>query len=411
MLWFDRLRVVLRTMRYREAWSFRPGQSLAFLRYLAQMRPTWRGGVAEINAYTPPVGGESYRRYLAGLRRMSRGQWVPLVAHVSVTDRCAYGCKWCSNFGRLPEDRPLADMRRMIDDLRSAGTARVALTGGEPLLREDLSQIVEICGAEMSPLLFTSGQGMKPGRVRELASAGLAAVFVSLDHSGPGEHDRIRGMAGAFDGAVEAIRRFLDAGIYTAAQAVVTSELLRPGQMDAYLQFCGRIGVHEVMLLEPVPVGPRPVSDAPDPDTRKLLADLHRRSSRDSRLPKVSSMSHLESPECLGCQAGFSFVYISASGDVFPCDFAPASFGNVFEVGMEEILRRLGRTLKGPSQTCLALRLRDLCGPGREYPLQWDETRAVLGDYVPGPPPAMSRCLCKTRACAISPASDRYNGQ
>ncbi len=407
MLWLDRLRVVLRTMRYREAWSFRPGESLAFLRYLAQTRPTWRHGVADINAYTPPVGGESYRRYLAGLRRMSRGEWVPLLAHVSVTDRCAYGCTWCSNIGRRPQDRPLADMRRLIDDLRRAGTARIALTGGEPLLRDDLPQLVEHCGPEMSPLLFTSGQSMSPARARELASAGLAAVFVSLDHASPGEHDRIRSQAGAFDCAVKTIRQCLDAGLYTAAQAVATPGLLRPGEMDLYLQLCQSLGVHEVMLLEPVPVGTRPGYVAADGGTRLLLAELHRRSARDATFPKVSSMSHLESPGCLGCQAGFSFVYISTDGEVFPCDFAPASFGNVFELGMDEIRQRLARILKGPSQTCLALRLRDLCDPARAYPLPWDETQTLLDAYSPGPPPEMSRCLCEARACATSAASKR----
>ena len=411
MLWLDRLRVVLRTMRYREAWSFRPRESLAFLRHLAQTRPTWRHGVAEINAYTPPVGGESYRRYLAGLRRMSRGDWVPLLAHVSVTDRCAYGCTWCSNIGRRPQDRPLADMRRLIEDLRSAGTARIALTGGEPLLREDLPQLVEICGPDMSPLLFTSGQSMSPARARELASAGLAAAFVSLDHASPGEHDRMRARAGAFDCAVRTIQQCLDAGIYTAAQAVVTPGLLLPGEMDLYFQLCRSLGVHEIMLLEPVPVGTRLGHGATGRDTRGLLADLHRRSARDSTFPKVTSMSRLESPDCLGCQAGFSFVYISADGEVFPCDFVPASFGNVFELGVEEILQRLARTLKGPSQTCLALRLHDLCGPARTYPLPWDETQALLGACAPGPPPEMSRCLCEMRARAVSAASNRYNGR
>ncbi len=90
MLWLDRLRVVLRTLRYRDAWGFRPRQSLGMLWNLRHMRPAWRGGEAEMNVYSPPVGGPAYARYLHGVQRMSHNQWTPLAAHISVTDRCPY---------------------------------------------------------------------------------------------------------------------------------------------------------------------------------------------------------------------------------------------------------------------------------------------------------------------------------
>jgi MoaA/NifB/PqqE/SkfB family radical SAM enzyme len=393
VIWKDRLKVVWRTMGYREAWRFRPRQSFGLLKYMLQTRPTWRGNTAELNAYSPPVGGECYRRYLDGLLRIGRGEWVPLVVHLSVTDRCPYRCQRCSNLSHAAADPSLGDLSRVLSDLRAAGTTRVALTGGEPLLRDDLPAIVEACGPDLSPLLFTSGRGLDASLARTLHRAGLSAAFVSLDHFLADEHDRVRGSVGASAKAVEAIRACLQAGIYTAVQAVVEPSLLQPGALEQFLDFCHELGVHETMLLEPVAIGVGRVAVTLDETGRNRLADLHQRAASDAAMPKVSSMAWLESPNCLGCQAGFTFLHITAQGEAFPCDFVPASFGNVFEVGLAEIHRRMVRLLKQPSRACLAPQLPKLYGERPTQPLTWNQTQTILEHYEPGPLPGLLKYL------------------
>jgi MoaA/NifB/PqqE/SkfB family radical SAM enzyme len=397
MFGMDRLKVIWRTLSYREAWTLGPRQSAGMLKYLLETRPVWRGAVAELNAYSAPVGGESYRRYLRGLKQISRGQWAPLVAHVSVTDRCGYQCARCSNTTRGPVDPSVDKLSRLMYQLRSAGTARVALTGGEPLLRPDLAQIVADCGRDLSPLLFTSGQGLDAGRARELCLAGLSAAYISLDHFSADDHDRIRGVPGAFPTACQAIRVCVEAGLYTAAQAVVEPPLLEAGALERFLEFCHELGVHEVMLLEPVPVGAALPDGGLSDSARAQLAALHRRSARDHRQTKVTSMSWLESAEMLGCQAGFSFLYVSAQGEVFPCDFALVSFGNAFELGIAEIHARMVRCLKSPSRTCLARCLRKSGATSAMGSISWPPTQAMLQDYRPGPLPGLMHYLCHAR--------------
>jgi MoaA/NifB/PqqE/SkfB family radical SAM enzyme len=399
-LWIDRLKVVLRTLAYREAWRFRPRQSLGMLRYLLSTRPTWHRGVAEMNVYSPPVGSAAYARYLQGVRRMGQGEWVPLVAHVSVTDRCPYRCGRCSNLARGGEDPPLATLARLAEQLRAAGTCRVALTGGEPLVRDDLPAVVEAFGRQLSPVLFTSGYGLDLPKARRLRQAGLAAAFVSVDHFLADEHDRVRGQAGALERAADAIRACREAGLYTAAQAVVGPSLLQQDRLQQFVAFCEELGTHEVMLLEEVPVrGGRANGDVEA--LRQRLAAVQLRSARDAAMPKVSSMSWLESPECLGCQAGFSFLYVTARGEAFPCDFAPLSFGNVHELGVRAIHKRMQRLLRRPSSACLAYEARRFYGGGTGQPLSWEAAQTVLRDYDPGPLPKLLQYLC--HGCKQSP--------
>jgi MoaA/NifB/PqqE/SkfB family radical SAM enzyme len=404
--WLARVKVAVRTLAYRDAWGFRPRQSLGMLRYLLGTRPTWRDGQAEMNVYSPPVGSAAYPRYLQGLRRMNRGEWVPLVAHVSVTDRCPHRCARCSNIARGGDDPPLESLARLAGQLRAAGACRVALTGGEPMLRADLPAVVEACGGELSPVLFTSGHGLALPQARQLRQAGLAAAYVSLDHFQAQRHDRVRGQAGAFQRAVDAIRACREAGLYTAAQAVVGPSLAEQGRLEQFVAFCEEQGAHEVMLLEELPIRDAPAGAGSDGDldvqaVRQRLAAMHLRSARDAAMPKVSSMSWLENPDCLGCQAGFSFLYVSAEGEVFPCDFVPLSFGNVHELGIEAIHERMQRVLRRPSSACLARRRRTAYGVTGPWPLSWDHTQAALKDYDPGPAPKLLRYLyhdCKHSA-------------
>jgi MoaA/NifB/PqqE/SkfB family radical SAM enzyme len=376
----DQLLAAVATMRYREAWSLPPRLSWSMSRFLRAARPVRSPVGIVVHPYAPPIGGEPFRRYLRGMRRMANGEHVPLVAHISVTDECGYACRGCSN---LPTGEPARSARDLVDligALRDAGTVCVAFTGGEPLLRADLEDLVAACGDGISPTLFTSGQGCSAARAMQLRAAGLQRVFVSLDHYRAAVHDEGRQCAGAFDRALGAVASFVNAGVHTAVQAVIGEDLSQPGELDKFLGFCGGLGVHEVMLLEPVPVrgGRVPASAA----ARTLMAAAQVRSARDMRLPKVSAMSFLESPDCLGCQAGFSFLYVRANGDVFPCDFLPESVGNMYRDGPQEVLRRLAERHPRPVRQCLALDPSHECGVNPAHPgrlpgaLSWLPPRA-----------------------------------
>jgi MoaA/NifB/PqqE/SkfB family radical SAM enzyme len=408
MLWRDRFKVVLRTLRYGEAWRLGPRQAFAMLRFLRHTRPVWHDGEAELNVYSPPVGGPAYARYLDGVQRMARNEWSPLVAHLSVTDRCVYRCSRCSNAAQHSPDPPLDSLLGIIEELRTAGTCRIALTGGEPLLRADLPEIVAACGPELSPVLFTSGDGLSADRAAALKQSRLAAAYISLDHFLPVEHDRSRGCPGAFDQALAAIRACREADLYTAVQAVVTPALLEDERLEQFVAFCDGLDVQDIMLLEEMPMAADQASAADDEAVRRALVAAHLRSARDPAMPKVSSMSWLESPDCLGCQAGFSFLYMTAGGEVTPCDFVPLSFGNIHELGLPAIHDRMSRLLHRPSSACLARRLRMRYGGPSGRPVSWHGTQQILHDYDPGPPPRLLQSFADGRkqlaSVAVRPA-------
>ncbi|MCY3020027.1 MAG: radical SAM protein [Planctomycetota bacterium] len=372
-----RLRAALLALGCRETWTLSPRILRALLKAFRTSRPATAATGTILHVNCPPLGSPGFRRYLRGLRRLAGGEYVPLAVHVAVTGRCINCCARCSNVARACPDPALETLTRMLAGLRDAGTASVALTGGEPLLREDLARLVAACAPDMAPLLFTAGHGLDLARARSLRAAGLVAAFVSLDYFRAEEHDRVRGRSGAFDESLRAIAAFLEAGVYTAAQAVVDEALLADGALEQFLGFCRGLNVHEIMLLTPVPVGPADVCRACEPTEHEHLVRLQLRSVAEPLGPKVTASSWLESPECFGCQAGYGFLYVSAAGDVFPCDFVPVSFGNVFDSGWGPVLERLARCFPVPQQSCMALDLRASLRR-TQLPVPWEEAEALL---------------------------------
>jgi MoaA/NifB/PqqE/SkfB family radical SAM enzyme len=365
----ERLRVFWKAAMCPELWQLGLRPLIGLTKASLSTRPVTAPSGTIAFANCPPIGTLGFRRYLRGLKRLTAGSNVPLVAHISVTDRCGYNCQRCSNLRRSSSDPEKEKILRLLEDLKQAGTASIAFTGGEPLLRDDLELFVAACLPEMAPMVFTSGEGLEQSRAQRLREAGLVGAFISLDHYLPQEHDAIRGRNGAFETAKQAISLCLSAGIYTAAQAVVTLSLLDDGVIDRFLAFCLRLGVHDVVLLEPMAVCEKGCDKGLDGTTRQKLADLHLRAVRDRSLPKVTAMSFLEGANFFGCQAGVTFLYVSAAGDVFPCDFAPLSFGNVYEVGLTATLQRLAEAFPAPSGQCLALQVKNY--PGQLLPVPW----------------------------------------
>ncbi len=142
---------------------------------------------------------------------------------LSVTDRCNLRCQYCMpemDYVWLPREDMLhfEEISRLVDVFMSLGVNHVRLTGGEPLLRRDLSTLVDmIAGKEgLNDLALTSNGILLADQIDELKAAGLRRVTVSLDTL---RHDRFTKLA-RFD-ELTRVRR----GIEAASRAFGTVKL------------------------------------------------------------------------------------------------------------------------------------------------------------------------------------------
>ncbi len=136
---------------------------------------------------------------------------------ISVTKRCNFGCVYCHDEGLGPVARPrsphgeemtVAEIDRLITVAREFGIRSVKFTGGEPLVRDDLEDIVGRSVEQIPDVSLTTNGSMLEGRAEALRDAGLKRVNVSVDSIDPTQFRSIRkgGLAPVLRGIREALR-------------------------------------------------------------------------------------------------------------------------------------------------------------------------------------------------------------
>ena len=139
---------------------------------------------------------------------------------VSLTDRCNFDCVYCHNEGLGDTRGPMAarehemgtdDVVRFLEVAAEYGVDSVKFTGGEPLLREDVEEIVRRTPDRMEVSLTTNGT-MLPGRADALVDAGLARVNISQDALDEETFKQVT-QAGAYDAVMDGVDAALEAGL------------------------------------------------------------------------------------------------------------------------------------------------------------------------------------------------------
>jgi len=143
---------------------------------------------------------------------------------VMITNRCNLRCIMCKQW-RTPAVEELSARQwfKAIDDMAAVGIKNIHFTGGEPLLREDIEEIIRYaCGKAMATGITTNGILLTPERLSRLVAAGLRSVALSIDAIGDAYSD-IRGVDRSFE------------KVKAAAESL--SAMKMSGKIDAYINF------------------------------------------------------------------------------------------------------------------------------------------------------------------------------
>jgi len=166
------------------------------------------------------------------------------VAVWNVTRACNLYCQHCyagAEPGAAEDELSTAEGKRLLADLAEYGVPVVLFSGGEPMAREDLPELVaHAADLGLRPVLSTNGTLLTPERARRLRDAGLAYAGVSVDGLRV-TNDRFRGREGAFDAAVEGIEAALDAGVKTGLRYTVTEDTVE--DMEGVVELLRGVGV------------------------------------------------------------------------------------------------------------------------------------------------------------------------
>jgi MoaA/NifB/PqqE/SkfB family radical SAM enzyme len=151
-------------------------------------------------------------KHLRNLLRFARGKQEPIIGPVKavweVLNICNARCRTCDRWQEKSDPTVLstAEGKDLIQQLAGAGVLNLAFTGGEPLLRKDIYELIACARQQrLSTSLYSNGLLINARRARDLIDAGLDLIYISLDGSTPALNDCLRGISGYFELAMKGI--------------------------------------------------------------------------------------------------------------------------------------------------------------------------------------------------------------
>lgn len=174
-----------------------------------------------------------------------------------------------------------------------------------------------------------------------LKAAGLTGVMVGLDHCDAERHDRFRGRAGAFDGAIRAVLSAKAAGLAVSLSLCITRDFATAESLRRYLNLACQLGVTFVQFLEPRAAGRYAGQDVElHPEQLQLLDEFYLRYNSDPAFADYPIINYLGYHQRrMGCfGAGNRFLYIDTDGDAQRCPFCQGKVASLLEFPMEDIV-------------------------------------------------------------------------
>jgi radical SAM protein with 4Fe4S-binding SPASM domain len=322
-----------------------------------------------------------------------------------MTTACNLSCIHCHTSGgeRTTDELTTQEARRMLDQLAQMDAFRMmAFTGGEPLVRADLLELMAYSQAlGFANTMATNATLIDDAVARRLRKYGLVIAAVSLDGLDAATHDYVRNQPGAFDAALRGIQALRRAGILLHIN--ITAMGYNLNQVEALTALVDELGTGILLMYQLVPVGRgRGIGNAAlDLGANERLIRFMAQAQRTTRAimepvagpqywPFLLQQAGIRKGPFLGlaervfhgCSAGRGFVYIKPNGEVWPCPFIEVNCGSLREAPFREIwngsavfrdLRERETRLKGRCGDC---QYRRLCGGCRGR--AW----ATTGDYL-----------------------------
>jgi radical SAM protein len=357
---------------------------------------------------------------------------APFLAIWEVTQSCDLACKHCRAAAQpLPHPDELTHEEGMalIDQVAEMGLKIFVLTGGDPMKRKDVFELIRYAAEKGIQIAVTPSA--TPLLTREaifkMKEAGVVRLGISLDGSTPEIHDAFRGLPGAWARTIQAIEWANEAGIPIQVHSTISRHNV--DDLDGLCNLFEKLAIVMWNVFFLVPVGRGQQDDLlSGEEFERVFAKIYELSQRANFQIKTTEAMHyrryllqhnLEErrmghghghPGAPGAQAAYEpgtpttdvasrtkawttrrindgkgFVFISHTGNVYPSGFLPIHAGNIRETPLVEVYRNspIFKALRDSSRLegkCGACEFKEICGGSRA------RAYAVTGDPLAAEP-------------------------
>lgn len=277
---------------------------------------------------------------------------LPVLSEIAVTYRCNLKCRFCyascgCGIGKGSCDEMSAsDISEVLRKIRGdAQVPSVSITGGEPLLRNDLELIVaEAVAIGLRANLISNGTLMTSELAVELKAAGLASAQISLEGPDAATHDSLTAVAGSFEKTVAGINALKGAGIHVHTNTTVSAGNCR--KLPELVRFAASLGMKRISMNLIIPSGSALDRELQVPYSGTWSAIEPARA--EARRLGIEFMWYSPTPMCImnpiaeglgnkSCAACDGLLSVAPNGDVLPCSSCPEPVGNLLRQPFQEV--------------------------------------------------------------------------
>lgn len=348
-------------------------------------------------------------------------------------DLACLHCRACAQPLRNPFELSTGEAKKLIDEIAALRAPLFVFTGGDPLKRPDIYELVRYAAdLKLRPSMTPSATPLLTREaIVKLKESGLARLAISLDGPTAEIHDGFRRVAGSFDRTIQGARWAREIGLSVQINTTITRHNLK--HLDAIIALLEELDIALWSVFFLVPTGRGAEIDLISADEfEQVFAKLYETSRRVKFDIKSTEAQHYrryllqrrtelrrsgvtkpgELPPVLGTASadgigraprgindGKGFVFISHTGEVFPSGFLPVSAGNVRSESLVKLYRgsplfqalRDERNLQGKCGRC---EYKHICGGSRS------RAYALTGDIFAEEPCCSYQPLRKQESAA-----------
>jgi radical SAM protein with 4Fe4S-binding SPASM domain len=338
-------------------------------------------------------------------------KFIPLVLSWNITRKCNLKCSHCyinATTKELKNELTTFEAKNLINQISEVSRPLLILSGGEPLLRSDVFELIKygvLKGLKMG--LGSNGSLIDSNVAYNLKKAGISTVSISLDSCKPMLHDQFRAVAGSWEKAVNAIQVLRENNVLVQVNTTVTQQNYE--EIDDIMTLTENLGVENFHLFFLVPTGRgTKMSDITPKKYEEMIKttfaktsnhNLNVRPSCAPQFMRIARNQGLDMRQWIrGCIAGLYYCRIYPDGEITPCPYLPIKLGNIREKSFKDIwfnskLFNSLRNFKSLKGKCGYCEYSALCGGcrARAYGLSSDfidycgdlhEPKELKGDYL-----------------------------